>query len=72
MTFYYILFLFLGKIKADLKWREFGTGLNEKIAIPIRHFFVEVTDENDKRVHARDLEGTINYLYLYLIATSTY
>ena len=59
MTCYLFLLLFLAKTKAELKWREFGTGLNEKIAIPLRHFFVEVTDENGKRVDARDLEGNL-------------
>lgn len=42
-----------------LTWNPFGSGLDSNVILPIRYFYVDVTDDNGQRVHGKDLKGNL-------------
>ena len=38
-------------------WRAFGPGLDDKITLPVRYFYVEILDNKGDRVDGRKVNG---------------
>ena len=49
----FLNFLINGSL--GLHWEPYGSGLNGKVVLPIRYFYVKVTDDIGEKIHGKDL-----------------
>jgi hypothetical protein len=36
-------------------WEPYGSGLNGQVVLPIRYFYVKVTDDSGQKIHGKHL-----------------
>jgi len=47
---------FLG-FSFGLNWKPFGSGLDANVILPIRYFYIDVTDDHGERVHGKFIKS---------------
>ena len=49
-----------------LTWKYSGPGLQNKVNLPVRYFYIEVVDNDGKRVHGQTLAGLYNFCFNFV------
>ena len=46
----------------SIEWRAFGSGLDFRVTLPVRYFYVEILDDHGKRLHGRHTNGNAIFI----------